>query len=80
MVLQCKCVCVYVSVCVCLVEQVFMDVGYIKHHHQPLISHSLYVVIDNFVGRHTQKQLQKRQHTWTERSLLVLLCLPQCVH
>lgn len=39
--------CVYVCVYVCLVEQAFMDVGYIKHHHQPLISPSLYSMIDN---------------------------------
>ncbi len=54
MVLQCECVFVYVSLCVWLVEQAFMDVGYIKHHHQPLISHSLYAVIDTFVERHTR--------------------------
>lgn len=43
--------------CVRLVEQAFMDVGYIKHPHQPLISHSLYAMIDNSVERHTLKQL-----------------------
>lgn len=47
-VLQCVCMSVYV----CLVEQAFMDVGYIKHHHQPLISHSLYSMIDNSWERH----------------------------
>lgn len=54
----------YVSLCACLVKQAFMDVGYIKHHHQPLISYSLYVVIDNFVDEtHTMKQLRMHQHT-----------------
>lgn len=53
MVLQRKRVCVYLSLCVCLVEQAVMDVGYIKHHNQSLISHLLYNVINNFAGRHT---------------------------
>lgn len=34
-VLQCGCVWVCVHACARLVEQAFMDVGYIKHHHQP---------------------------------------------
>lgn len=53
-VLQFECVCLWV--CVSHVEQAFMDVRYIKHHHQPLISHSLYAVIDNFVERHTRRK------------------------
>lgn len=76
-VLQCECVCVYVSLCVCLVEQAFMDVGYIKHHHQSLISHSLYVLIDNFVERHTHWNNCKCVHTHGQRALC--LCRYVCL-
>lgn len=79
-VLQRKRVCVYVSLCVCLVEQAVMDVGYIKHHNQSLISHLLYNVINNFAGRHTpSKPWQMHQRTSTEISFLVSLCPPPCV-
>lgn len=62
----------YVSLCACLVEQDFMDVGYIKHHHQTLISHSLYFVINNFVGRYTQTETIANASTQVDRRPLSL--------
>lgn len=51
-----------------------------KNHNQSLISHLLYNVINNFVGRHTPLEpWQMDQHTSTEISFLVSLCPPPCV-